>query len=265
MSPGKIVVAGDWHGNTRWALNVIWESRELLAGEGEKVILQLGDFGIWPGEAGKAYLDQLGLALDQYDTMLLFVPGNHEDYDQIGSWPWEQRAVAVPGTGGRIICLGRGYRWQWHGREWLACGGAASPDRAWRERNGAGWWPGETITREDEEACISGAPADVLVSHDRPAQARLSLPPWPMGWTTQDLARCNASRDAVQRVCEGTQVRHVIHGHYHLDFSSRAHDLGYGPVQVTQLGTDGDARNNYRVLDTVTMGWLKPAGDEEPE
>jgi Calcineurin-like phosphoesterase len=261
--PEKILVAGDWHGNTRWALNVIWEARTLLADQDPKIIVQLGDFGIWGGEAGEAYLQQLGFALDQADMTLLFADGNHEDHDLIASWREPGypagAAVAVPGTMGAVFHLPRGHRWTWHGRTWLACGGAASPDRAWREdmearSGGKLWWQGEYITPADEARCISGGPADVLVSHDRPARARVSLPPWPRMWAVADRARCDASREAVQRICEGTGVRHVIHGHYHMPFSDEQHDLGYGPVQVAQLNTDGYA-DNFRVFNTERMEW----------
>lgn len=264
MSPEKVLVAGDWHGNTRWALNVIWESKELLDSEDEKIILQCGDFGVWSGEAGDAYLQQLDFALGQAGACLLFIDGNHEDHDRIASWRergYPQLATASPLVNGvrlgRIQHLPRGHRWQWHGRTWLACGGASSPDRAWRERRQAVtgvqlWWPQECITPADEDRCAG--PAEVLLSHDRPARAGLSLPPWPREWDDADRARSDASREAVQRICERTGVRHVIHGHYHLPFSSGVHDLGYDRVQVSQLGMDGTA-DNYRILNVREMRW----------
>jgi len=265
-SPGRILVAGDWHGNTRWALNVIWQSKALLEDEELKVILQVGDLGVWAGEFGEGYLEQLQLALGQAEAHLLFPPGNHEDYDELARWREEgypELASFMPLVNGqrlnRIHVLPRGHRWEWQGRTWLACGGAASPDRAWREARQAAtgtqlWWPGEYITGADIERCVEHGPAAVLVSHDRPERARISLPPWNALWADADRARCDASRERLQRICDGTRPAHVIHGHYHQPFSCEQHDLGYGPVSVSQLGMDGSIEN-YRVLNVKDMTW----------
>ncbi|HEX9358637.1 MAG TPA: hypothetical protein VF933_33105, partial [Streptosporangiaceae bacterium] len=63
--PRRIVVAGDWHGNQEWALSVIRRVPALLAGESQRLILHLGDFGIWPDKPGQIYLDRLSRALGE--------------------------------------------------------------------------------------------------------------------------------------------------------------------------------------------------------
>ena len=68
--PQRILVAGDWHGDQAWALNVIKRVPELLAAERTRLVLQLGDFGIWPGRDGQRYLAAVGWALDQVDAQL---------------------------------------------------------------------------------------------------------------------------------------------------------------------------------------------------
>src|SRR5262245_13462714 len=78
--PQRILVAGDWHGDQAWALNVIKRVPELLASERARLVLQLGDFGIWPGRDGQRYLAAVGWALDQVDAQLWFIDGNHEDF-----------------------------------------------------------------------------------------------------------------------------------------------------------------------------------------
>lgn len=268
--PGRVLVAGDWHSNTRHAVHVIHEAPRLLAGEPLKVVMQLGDagFGDW-GErgSGDAWLYALAGALELAGAWLLVVPGNHEDYDAIESWRepgCPPMAAFSPLAGGerlrRISILPRGHRWQWHGRTWLACGGAASPDRDWRLRSqdaGAGksWWVQERITGDDIQRCAGCGHADVLVSHDRPERARISLPPWPRMWTDHDLALCHASRHQLQRVCDAATPAHVIHGHYHQPFQTGQFDLGYGLVTVTQLDRDGED-GSFAVLDVRTMEWV---------
>ena len=118
------------------------------------------------------------------------------------------------------------------------------------------WWPQENITDDDVKRCIDAGPADVLVSHDRPSLARISLPPWPRGWSDADHARCEVSREKIQAICRHTQPYMVMHGHYHQPFSEIIADLGYDhPVRVAQLGMDG-TDENYRLLDAETLEWL---------
>ena len=149
--PRRIVVAGDWHGNEEWAVSVIRRVPSLLAGESRRLILHLGDFGIWPDRDGKAYLDRVSGALAEAEAELWFVDGNHEDFSQLGKLDEnpgpDGRVPVVP----RIMHLPRGYRWSWHGLTWLACGGAVSLDRAVRTE-GVDWWPQEEITTEQEVA-----------------------------------------------------------------------------------------------------------------
>ena len=136
--PERIGVTGDWHGNTPWATWAIRKISALLPAGGPRVIVHLGDFGIWPGPGGREYLSRLDAALDAADAELSFVDGNHEDFTQL--------AGLRPGPDGRaqvtdrIWYVPRGYRWRWHGRDWLALGGAVSLDRALRTA-GADWWP----------------------------------------------------------------------------------------------------------------------------
>lgn len=251
--PSRIVVAGDWHGNAGWAADVIKTAGKLLAGEDLKVILHLGDFGVWPG--GGVYLDEVSGALAAAGAMLLFVDGNHEDYDQISSWRQPgypaTAAVAVPGHSG-ILHLPRGHRWTWHGRTWLACGGGVSLDRVVR-KEGRDWWPQEEITDEQEAAIISAGHADVMVTHECPAAVRITFPPPPSWWALKDLARNDAHRDRMQRITDAVRPSHLMHGHLHRAYS-RICDFGYGPVSVTGLSRDGE-RGNWAVLDIRTMEW----------
>ena len=110
--PGRIGVAGDWHGNTAWATRAVRKMAALLPADGPRVIVHLGDFGIWPGPGGQEYLARLDAALAEAGAELSFVDGNHEDFSQL--------ARLQPGPDGReqvterIFHLPRGHRWRWH-------------------------------------------------------------------------------------------------------------------------------------------------------
>jgi hypothetical protein len=255
--PRHILVAGDWHGHLHWGAAAIrrWVPA-YLADEPQRIFLQLGDFGIWPGLQGSTYLAGLGRALGETEASVLFLDGNHEDFTKLrlpdGPWPSDPGRVRIRD---RITWMPRGHRWQWHGRTWLAVGGAVSPDRATRTE-GRNWWPGEEITDEQEAAVIAAGPADVLVSHDCPAGVIHSFPDPPSWWEEKDLARSDEHRQRLQRIVDAVQPRYVIHGHLHRAYQ-REGNFGYGPVQVTGLSENG-TRLNCLVLDVRQMKWKIP-------
>lgn len=254
----RIVVAGDWHGNAEWAERVIGMSGTALAGEGQRIILQLGDFGVWPGPAGTEYLRRVSAALQAADCHLWFVDGNHEAFPILREVAERERRMLLssadsPEISPRVSWLQRGTRWTWHGRMWLALGGAVSLDRAIRTE-GRDWWPEEEITEGQAASVIEEGPADVMITHDCPSGVRHSFPPPPRFWDARDLARSDAHRELLQRVASQVQPRWLMHGHLHRAYR-RTCDLGYGPVEVTGLDCDGGDGPNYAVLDVERMEW----------
>jgi Calcineurin-like phosphoesterase len=252
--PRHIVVAGDWHSNEAWALSVIRRVPGLLASESRRLILQLGDFGIWPDAEGHAYLARVSAALAEVDAELWFIDGNHEDFPQLrqlakdGGTTSDGREVIKS----RLFHLPRGYRWTWHGRGWLACGGGVSLDRADRTE-GVDWWPEEEITDGQEAAVIAGGHAEVLASHDCPAGVAHTFGRPPSSWDPADLARGDAHRRRLQRIADAVQPAYVLHGHLHRAYQRVAY-FGSGPVQVTGLDADNRLRN-FAVLNVETMAW----------
>jgi hypothetical protein len=254
--PERIGVAGDWHGNTAWAVRAVRKIDALLPAAGPRVVLHLGDFGIWPGPGGRSYLAELTSALEAADVSLWFVDGNHEDFTQL--------ARLRPGPDGReqvterIWHLPRGYRWRWAGREWLALGGAVSLDRAGRAE-GISWWPEEEITRAQAGAVIEAGPADVMVTHECPAGIEHAFPPPPSWWSADDLRRNEAHRALMREIVLAVRPRFLMHGHLHIGYQRRV-DLGFGPFEVTGLDCDGAESLNWAILDPRSMRWLHFAG-----
>jgi Calcineurin-like phosphoesterase len=269
--PGRVVVAGDLHGRVPWALHVIDRAAQLLDGEPVKIILQLGDFGIWPGPAGDEYLRLVTEACTARGVLIRFIEGNHD-------WPAPLPAMRVTQHPRAVSWLPRGCRWEWHGRTWLAMGGATTLDRAGppcrgcaalsaqaRARcshcggtgrlgrtEGVNWWPEEEITDVDAAAAIAAGPADVLISHDCPAGVTHSFPgrPW---WFYAEIPRAEAHAARLQRIVDGTRPQHVIHGHLHRGYQRPA-DFGYGPAEITGLDRDREPYN-YGTLDVRGMTW----------
>lgn len=241
----KVAIAGDWHGNTGWALSVI--SAAALAGA--CAIVHTGDFGLWPGDWGERYLDTVDQALDELAMALIFVDGNHEDHGQLATWP--RAGTGAHEIRGNIGHLPRGYRWEWDGKTWLALGGAVSPDRAMRTP-GHSWWPEEAITDADVQRCIAGGPADVMITHDAPATTgALSgyLASNGFRMSGQLLHECYMSRMRVREVVDAVQPQLLVHGHYH-----HRYDDQLGDTRIIGLDCDGTSRfDNLILLDTKTL------------
>jgi hypothetical protein len=254
--PGRIGVAGDWHGNGPWAKRAVRKISASLPERGPRIILQLGDFGIWPGRGGRDYLAGLDATLAAQDAELWFVDGNHEDFGQLARLrPGPDGRERVTG---RIWHLPRGHRWQWHGREWLALGGAVSLDRAVRT-SGADWWAEEEITPKQAVAVINAGSCDVMVTHDCPGGVKHTFPPPPPEWDRSDLRRSNAHRAMLGEVVAAVRPRWLMHGHLHIGYQRRV-DLGGGPVEITGLDCDGAEHGNWAILDVADMRWLRFQG-----
>lgn len=257
--PDHVVVAGDWHGNTDWALNVIEEIPRLLPSEEHRIVLHTGDFGIWPGGVGYDYVDAVRDALAAVDAQLWFVDGNHEDHDQLAqqlAFAGGDRQGLVggfdrPGRDTRVWWLPRGLRWTWHDRTWLALGGAVSVDHAVRVP-GRSWWAAERLSLKDCAAATSPGHADVVLAHDCPSLVPLPLPrPAPGFW---DIPAADAHRAVLQSVVDRVTPTHLIHGHYHLAHRTVV-EMNHGPVEVTGLDCDDAAYGNVAVLDVRSMTW----------
>lgn len=251
ISPERIVVAGDWHGAQSWATGVIDLLPRLLPDESPRLLLHLGDFGVWPGESGARYLIAVRRALAAVGGELWFVDGNHECFPML-------HAAARDAAGRGLIqeqirWLPRGHRWSWHGRRWLALGGATSVDRPIRTA-GRDWWPEEAITYRQGVKAMEDGQADVMVTHDCPSGVPLNLPTPPAWW---EMEPAENHRDVLAEIVAEVKPKWLMHGHYHL-----AHDttvqMPHGTVRVTGLDCENTLTGNYRVLDVRSMAWETP-------
>jgi Calcineurin-like phosphoesterase len=210
-----LLLAGDWHGNFPQADNVIRYAKE----HGIKVILQLGDFGIWSND--KPFLNKMQFLLNQWDIHLFFIDGNHEDFTRL----YDKKVLE---NGNRyvrdnITYLQRGYRFNWGDHSFLCLGGAASIDKRFRTK-GKSWWPEEYLTEEDILTAQSGGPVDVMFCHDSPAGAPNSITDDNLGqigairyYGSEALNYTNNHRQLLKRVTDVTTPKLLFHGHYHKD------------------------------------------------
>lgn len=237
-------IAGDWHGNTSWAGRMI----EHCAARDVRVILHVGDFGFWPGQSGRRYLDSLEACLAENDQLLAFVDGNHEDHLSLNNWPLNDDGVHAIRP--HIVHLPRGYRWTWHDRVWMSLGGAHSIDRKWRTPF-VDWWPEEILSPGDVLRATAGGPVDVLVCHDAPegvpALAKLFAEN-PAGVDELEQTLSAANRELISRVVEATRPSHFWHGHYHLRLEDEIALADGHIMQLHGLDCDGTTIDRNLVI-----------------
>jgi predicted phosphodiesterase len=247
----KILVAGDFHGNTKWAKLVVKEAQR----RGCDRIYQVGDFGYWEHvPRGGDFLHDLAVTLDEAKMQLVFVDGNHENHTMLRDL-YVNDGMRTP-DGFYLLRKGikyaaRGTRWEVDGVRFLALGGAYSVDKEYRTP-GHSWWPEETISIAEAEAACEGGEVDVVLSHDSPAGVRNAI-----GGTTagnKDLwPESYANRRVLRAVVDEVRPRLLLHGHYH-HRNSEVLELDDGwKVNVEGLGRDGMGHKAFVTLETPSL------------
>lgn len=211
LCPSSMLLAGDWHGSSSTVTAALSEAVD----RGADVVVQLGDFGVWSASAGSRFLDHVARVSKQRRVPVLFIDGNHEDFDVLASYPVTASGTRVLRPG--VVHLPRGLRWTWSGVEFLALGGATSVDRRGRSLTRP-WWPQEEIDDTDEVTVRADGRADVVFLHDCPAG--VPVPgivrddPEP-AWPADNLRAAWEHRDRLQRLLADVDPTHLFHGHYH--------------------------------------------------
>ncbi len=238
----RIIVAGDWHGDTRWAARVL----DAAADGGHDTVVQLGDFGFWPGAEGAAYLATLSEIAGERGLQLIVIDGNHDDHHQLRRWAADAAHRTPSGfvrTAPNVWWATRGLRWSWHGRRLGALGGAFSIDHRFRTP-GQSWWPEEEVIDADVER-LGDAPIDILFTHEAPsASPVVSM----FSLRAADHARASEGRARIDEAVEATRPSLVLHGHWHQRVTGLlTGGAGGRPGIVEGLAENGSAGNVVEV------------------
>ena len=135
----SIMFMGDVHGEKKLLEPFLTSSCDIL--------IQLGDFGfIWKNNDIRYNKFIRKFSKNYPEKKILFVPGNHENYNAIEKCPF----VKIYGNYARkisenVFALERGNIYNIEGKNFLSIGGAWSIDQNWRIPF-VSWWPQEQMS-----------------------------------------------------------------------------------------------------------------------
>lgn len=251
-SESEVLIAGDWHSNTMWALNVI--PRAAALSPKARTLLQLGDFNIGEGRYAKAFVNMVdSLCRGQGIDRVLVTPGNHDHWGRLGSAKDFQRGVPAR-ISDRIWVLPVGYRFQIGNRSLLSFGGAASLD-SHNRTEGRDWWPQEVPSPAQFDRAAAAGYADVMLTHEAvdgatSATDGITAGRNPYGWPADRLAASAESRRLTTDLWNQVRPRVLFHGHLHQRGS------GTLPDGRRVYSLDRDSRpGNVGVLRLDTLQW----------
>ena len=209
-----IYVTGDTHGSLGIArLQTFLKSHPKLT-KSDYVIIA-GDFGaVWQRET----LDEDLQPYEMLPFTVLFVDGNHENFDLLNSFPVEKwNCGKVHFVRPNIIHLMRGQVYVLDGNKIFTFGGATSTDRCFR-KEGVSWWSSEMPSFEELDEGIAnlkkyGNKVDYIIAHSCCERA-LMYPPL-------RTRNCRMGRFPENQMLsyfdEIADYKHFYFGHYHMD------------------------------------------------
>ena len=209
---GKILVAGDWHGNTRWMHKVLASAAQ----NGYTTIIHVGDLKVlWPDEYYPDFAEfggftaELVADLEELGMLFIFADGNHDVHPQLRELPRNAEGFGM--ISDRLLYAPRGHRWELDGVRFGALGGAYSIDRAFLT-DGRDWFAGEEVTPGDVDALGTDA-LDVLITHDVPAG--IDLDPGTVNLPEAIERECYIVRSLLRDAVRATEPKLVFSGHWH--------------------------------------------------
>lgn len=248
--------AGDWHGDTSWALN------EVRYGGSGRLWFHLGDFGIWPGVSGPKYIRKVNAALVEKESFLILTLGNHEDYNRVGRLApvsldvfevLRERFGFEPDFMGltdpvfqygllasNIVVLPRPAVFNVGTVRFGSFGGAVSVDKHHRTP-GSSWWAKEVPSFEETAAAFNMGEVDVLLTHDAPAGVEF-YPPRSFPVSPDVDAESNSFSRVLRELSDRSKPRLLVHGHWHYFYVSTIHGVGFDlkDYESTVLGLSNE-------------------------
>lgn len=209
-----IYVTGDTHG--------LEDFYKLHIFAGEHPELTLNDYVIVAGDFGAIWSEQTLVENLRYYTELpftvLFVDGNHENFDLINSYPVEiWNGGKVHKIKPNVIHLMRGQIFEIEGKTIFTFGGATSIDRDYRIA-GRSWWPQELPTYEELDEGIANLKkynnkVDYIITHSCGQRALM----YPKLRIYAGVKIACPESHLLSNFEDKVEFKHWYFGHFHID------------------------------------------------
>ena len=208
-----VYITGDTQGD--------YDFGKLIKFSNENPNITINDYVIIAGDFGAVWnLKTLNKDLEPYQNLpftVLFVDGNHENFDLLNSYPiteWNGGKVHV--IRDNIIHLMRGQVYNIENKTFFTFGGGTSIDRDYRIE-GISWWKQEMPSYEEflegvENLKSVNNTVDYIVTHAAPEKA-MYYPALRNMWLTK---LCEENK-LLSRFEETVNYKHWYFGHYHID------------------------------------------------
>lgn len=209
-----IYITGDTHGNIDFLkLKLLGMAHPELT-KNDYVIVA-GDFGgVWSPKT----MDKDLRPFQELPYTVLFVDGNHENFDIIDSFPVEiWHGGKVHFIRPDIIHLMRGQVFEIEGKTFFTFGGGTSIDKMFREE-GTSWWPQEIPNEEEIAEGMANLKrynntVDFIITHSIDEES-LGTPPLRGSVYKMKAYEDNRILSQFEKI---VNYRHWYFGHYHMD------------------------------------------------
>ena len=209
-----IYVTGDTHGDTDFFKLFMFS----VLNDGltrEDYVIIAGDFGgIW----SKEKLEEDLAPYEKLPFTVLFVDGNHENFDLLESYPTKEwKGGLIREIKPNIFHLTRGQVFTIEGKKIFTFGGATSVDK-WRRVEGESWWARELPDETDLFTAVDNLEkhnftVDYIITHSCDEKAFYMLPYYARAAKTgvsPEVPFLSYFEDRVE-------YKHWYFGHFHLD------------------------------------------------
>ncbi|MDE6104469.1 MAG: metallophosphoesterase [Clostridia bacterium] len=209
-----IFVTGDTHG--------LENSDKLRVFADKHPELNKNDYVIIAGDFGAVWSENTLTEELRYYTELpftvLFVDGNHENFDMLDSYPVEiWNGGKVHKIKPDVIHLMRGQIFEIEGKSIFTFGGATSIDKFMR-REGFSWWPQELPTFEELDEGIAnlkkyGNKVDYIITHSCGQRALT----YPQLRIAAGIKTACPESHLLSNFEDVVEFKHWYFGHFHID------------------------------------------------
>ena len=215
----SVFVTGDTHGGYRTDFQKVLD----FNGNENDYLIVLGDFGFyWNNSECEKNARKL---LSKKDYTILFVDGNHENFDILNKFKEIEMFDSVVGQyeNDKIYHLKRGHVYNIQGKTFFVMGGADSIDKGSRQ-DGVSWWKEEIPSYDEYETGLKTLDKydnkiDYILSHTGPKSVLDEYIRKYSYWIKKDIDTGKSVEEYLDVIIQTCKFKKHFFGHWHDEWS----------------------------------------------